>query len=180
MNVQIEYTPINTTTQLPKWTKNRSGAVYTELLMKRKRPPPRLLPNVLFVHNCHCLVMIVASIAKVLQCCQMKAPLLVSSGCVLLVALALMSTRETWEKLSETPCLLRNNYLLMEATRPLTECHLCRHIDGPIIFRKAPSQREFAQVAYSSRPVLVKAAAGIVQSSDFYRIHVNPSQFETV
>jgi len=80
------------------------------------------------------------------------------SGLVLWVAVVVMLDANTWEQLNETPCLLRNNYVLMEATRPLTECHMCSHIDGPTVLNN-PSPQEFANIAYSSIPILVKGAA---------------------
>ena len=82
----------------------------------------------------------------------------VTSGLVLVIAVALMLHGDTWHQLNETPCLLRNNYVLMEATRPLTECHTCTHIDGPTVLYN-PTRQQFANIAYSSTPVLVKGAA---------------------
>lgn len=82
----------------------------------------------------------------------------VTSGLVLLFAVGLMLHGDTWDRLNEMPCLLRNNYVLMEATRPLTECHTCTDIDGPIVLHN-PTRQQFAKIAYSSTPVLVKGAA---------------------
>lgn len=54
-------------------------------------------------------------------------------------------------------CIVPNNYFIWESTRPLSNCHFCQDINEPILLHNA-TQEEFAQYAYTSQPVVVKAA----------------------
>uniref|UniRef100_A0A1L8D9L9 Putative conserved plasma membrane protein n=1 Tax=Nyssomyia neivai TaxID=330878 RepID=A0A1L8D9L9_9DIPT len=56
-----------------------------------------------------------------------------------------------------TRCLLPNNYLVWEATRPISDCDFCRHIQGPLIFGNL-TKEEFRPYAYSSQPIILKNA----------------------
>ncbi|KAI8439911.1 hypothetical protein MSG28_001371 [Choristoneura fumiferana] len=54
-------------------------------------------------------------------------------------------------------CLLPNNYLVWEATRPLADCGYCANVTKPIILRNV-SRRNFANYAYLSKPIIIKNA----------------------
>ncbi|TGZ46005.1 uncharacterized protein [Temnothorax longispinosus] len=57
-----------------------------------------------------------------------------------------------------TRCLLPNNYLVWEFTRPLTNCDYCRDIEAPLILPNL-TKEEFRTYSYSSRPMIIKKAA---------------------
>ncbi|KAJ9588473.1 hypothetical protein L9F63_018129 [Diploptera punctata] len=57
-----------------------------------------------------------------------------------------------------TRCLLPNNYFIWEATRPVTDCNMCKDVKNILIFENI-TREEFRNYAYSSRPMLVKGAA---------------------
>ncbi|XP_065083067.1 uncharacterized protein LOC135705324 [Ochlerotatus camptorhynchus] len=56
-----------------------------------------------------------------------------------------------------TRCIVPNNYLVWEATRPLSDCDFCRGVQGPIILSNL-SREQFKPYAYSSRPIIIKNA----------------------
>ncbi|XP_075225290.1 uncharacterized protein LOC142326589 [Lycorma delicatula] len=55
-------------------------------------------------------------------------------------------------------CVIPNNYFVWEATRPVTDCSICRGINGVIVLPNITRQ-EFHKYAYSSKPIIVKGAA---------------------
>lgn len=57
-----------------------------------------------------------------------------------------------------TRCLLPNNYFIWEATRPETDCSMCKDVKSVMMFGNI-TRDEFRNYAYSSRPMLVKGAA---------------------
>ncbi|EFN82398.1 uncharacterized protein LOC105185154 [Harpegnathos saltator] len=57
--------------------------------------------------------------------------------------------------LQETRCLLPNNYLVWEFTRPVSNCDYCRDVDAPLILRNL-TREEFRAYSYSSRPMIIK------------------------
>jgi len=57
-----------------------------------------------------------------------------------------------------TRCLLPNNYLVWEFTRPITNCDYCRDIEAPLILPNL-TKEEFRFYSYSSRPMIIKNAA---------------------
>ncbi|XP_069687817.1 uncharacterized protein [Periplaneta americana] len=57
-----------------------------------------------------------------------------------------------------TRCLLPNNYFVWEATRPETDCNMCKDIKSVLVFENI-TREEFRNYAYSPRPMLVKGAA---------------------
>ncbi|XP_014471167.1 PREDICTED: uncharacterized protein LOC106742579 [Dinoponera quadriceps] len=61
--------------------------------------------------------------------------------------------------LQETRCLLPNNYLVWEFTRPVADCGYCRDVDAPLILPANLTREEFRAHSYSSRPMIVKNAA---------------------
>lgn len=62
------------------------------------------------------------------------------------------------ESFQGTRCLLPNNYLVWEFTRPITNCDYCRDIETPLILSNL-TKEEFHFYAYSSRPMIIKNAA---------------------
>lgn len=57
-------------------------------------------------------------------------------------------------------CLIRNNYIVMEATRPHTNCkHVCCSVRGAVELNENISREEFARWAYLSRPLVVRGGA---------------------
>jgi len=58
-----------------------------------------------------------------------------------------------------TRCLLPNNYLIWEFTRPMSNCDYCRDIEAPLILPSNLTKEEFRFYSYSSRPMIVKKAA---------------------
>lgn len=61
----------------------------------------------------------------------------------------------------EVRCVLKNNYALMEISRPMSECTMCQDVSGPIVLlNEAEGNTErFSHHAYSSVPILIKGAA---------------------
>lgn len=54
-------------------------------------------------------------------------------------------------------CIVPNNYFVWEATRPVSNCQFCLNIKQPIVLHNA-TKEEFAQYAYTSKPIIVKKA----------------------
>lgn len=70
-------------------------------------------------------------------------------------------------------CILANNYLLWEFTRPVSDCSYCSNTTEALILKNA-SRESFKLFAYSSRPMIVKGAAkdwpaSRVFSLDYFR-----------
>lgn len=57
-----------------------------------------------------------------------------------------------------TRCLLPNNYLVWEFTRPIMNCDYCRDVEAPLILPNL-TKEEFRLYSYSSRPMIIKNAA---------------------
>lgn len=55
-------------------------------------------------------------------------------------------------------CILPNNYLVWEATRPVTDCNICSNLSSALILPNV-SRAEFSKYAYSYQPIIVKNAA---------------------
>jgi len=58
----------------------------------------------------------------------------------------------------ESRCLLPNNYLVWEFTRPISNCDYCRDVEAPLILLNL-TKEEFRVYSYLSRPMIVKNAA---------------------
>lgn len=58
-----------------------------------------------------------------------------------------------------TRCLIPNNYLIWEFTRPVSNCDYCRGVTAALILPNL-TKEEFQRYAYSSRPMIIKNAAG--------------------
>ncbi|EZA60525.1 hypothetical protein DMN91_009957 [Ooceraea biroi] len=57
-----------------------------------------------------------------------------------------------------TRCLLPNNYLVWEFTRPIANCDYCRDVESPLTLPNL-TKEEFRAYSYSSRPMIIKSAA---------------------
>lgn len=55
-------------------------------------------------------------------------------------------------------CLLPNNYVVWEATRPITDCQMCQDVDDVLVLHNI-TREGFQQYAYSPRPMIAKGAA---------------------
>lgn len=55
-------------------------------------------------------------------------------------------------------CLVPNNYLLWEFTRPISDCDFCAGVEAPLILPNI-SRDEFKDYAYASRPIVIRGAA---------------------
>lgn len=63
-------------------------------------------------------------------------------------------------ELVTSKCLVRNNYIIMEATRPHTQCErVCSSVGGAVELSANISQEEFGRWAYLSRPIVVRGGA---------------------
>jgi hypothetical protein len=54
-------------------------------------------------------------------------------------------------------CFFPNNFIIYEATRPVSDCNYCRDLKQPIILTNL-SQEYLEYYAYSSQPVIIKKA----------------------
>lgn len=68
-----------------------------------------------------------------------------------------LRTTNPLTSLQETRCLLPNNYLVWEFTRPVSNCDYCRGVDAPLILPNL-TREEFRAYSYSSRPMIIKNA----------------------
>ncbi|XP_073974974.1 uncharacterized protein isoform X2 [Rhodnius prolixus] len=55
-------------------------------------------------------------------------------------------------------CVVPNNYLVWEATRPLADCSICSNLSSVIVLPNV-TREEFKKYAYSYQPIIVKGAA---------------------
>lgn len=109
----------------------------------------------------------------------------VQSLCSVLVLLVAVYGRQ-WHHLLSGRCALANNYFVMEMTRPVTDCDICRDVRGFVVLEN-PSKEEFARYAYTGQPVVVRGAtdhwsALKTFSFDFFReIYTRiPDAYESV
>ena len=80
----------------------------------------------------------------------------VQSLCSLLLLLIAIYVKQ-WDHLMSSRCALANNYFVMEMTRPVTNCDICRNVNQFVIL-EAPTKEEFALYAYTGQPILVRGA----------------------
>ncbi|XP_001352447.3 uncharacterized protein [Drosophila pseudoobscura] len=78
-------------------------------------------------------------------------------GIVFFIMVATPVFYETISFLLGVRCFLPNNYLVWEATRPISDCAFCKGVQGPLILSNL-TREEFAPHAYSSLPIIVKKA----------------------
>lgn len=60
-------------------------------------------------------------------------------------------------KLSEHGCAVWNNFVIMELSRPATNCDMCKDVTDVLVFHNV-TKENFSKYAYSSRPMLVTGA----------------------
>ena len=80
----------------------------------------------------------------------------VQSLCSLLMLLIAIYVKQ-WDHLLSSRCAVANNYFVMEMTRPVTNCDICRNVNQFVILEN-PSKAEFAKYAYTGQPILVRGA----------------------
>lgn len=66
-------------------------------------------------------------------------------------------------------CLLENNYVVWELTRPVSNCNFCRDVGAPLVLPNM-TRAQFQGHAYSSRPIVVKNAAANWPASRIFNI----------
>lgn len=74
-------------------------------------------------------------------------------GILVLILALLFENRDRFE----SRCAIRNNYLVMEMTRPVTNCEICRDAKEVVVLENV-TRAGFDRYAYAGRPVLVKKA----------------------
>ncbi|CAL8125523.1 unnamed protein product [Orchesella dallaii] len=75
--------------------------------------------------------------------------------------------------LQEKRCLLPAHPILMEMTRPVADCGFCSTGDLIIEMDEIPSKKEFAKVAYLSKPVIIRGggkSGGMPEEFDFHKL----------
>ncbi|CAH1398720.1 unnamed protein product [Nezara viridula] len=55
-------------------------------------------------------------------------------------------------------CILPNNYIVWEATRPIADCSICYNLNSAVILPNI-TREEFSRYAYSYKPIIIKGAA---------------------
>ena len=80
----------------------------------------------------------------------------VQSLCSVFVLLVAVYGRQ-WDHLLSNRCALANNYFVMEMSRPVTDCDICRNVKDFVILDN-PSKEEFARYAYTGQPIVVRGA----------------------
>jgi len=80
----------------------------------------------------------------------------VQSLCSLMVLIIAIYVRR-WDHMMSSRCVVSNNYFVMEASRPPTDCQICRNVDRFLILENT-TKEEFAKYAYTGQPILVRGA----------------------
>ncbi|XP_067003488.1 uncharacterized protein [Anabrus simplex] len=78
-----------------------------------------------------------------------------------------------------TRCILPNNYFVWEATRPETDCNMCKNVNDVLVFENI-TQNEFKHFAYSSRPMLMKRAALHWPAMNTFNYHFLRNMYESI
>ena len=55
-------------------------------------------------------------------------------------------------------CILPNNYIVWEATRPIADCNICSNLNSALILHNI-TRDDFSQFAYSHKPIIIEGAA---------------------
>lgn len=58
------------------------------------------------------------------------------------------------KEFSLSRCVIENNYFLMEVTRPIADCKICKNVENFIVLQNV-TKEEFAVYAYLGQPLLV-------------------------
>jgi hypothetical protein len=64
---------------------------------------------------------------------------------------------QRWDHFIASRCAVANNYFVMEITRPVTNCDICRNVTQFLILENA-TKEEFAKHAYTGQPILVRGS----------------------
>lgn len=64
---------------------------------------------------------------------------------------------QKWDNLLDKRCAIANNYFVMEVSRPVTNCEICRNVSSVIVLQN-PSKETFEKYAYTGQPLLVRGA----------------------
>ncbi|XP_023231587.1 uncharacterized protein LOC111631561 [Centruroides sculpturatus] len=81
--------------------------------------------------------------------------------------------------LFKSRCAVPNNYLVMEITRPLTDCKICRDVDRVIVFENV-TKATFAKYAYSGKPMLVRGATTNWTALNYFNFSFFKQLYENV
>ncbi|KAJ8687895.1 hypothetical protein QAD02_023690 [Eretmocerus hayati] len=76
-------------------------------------------------------------------------------------------------------CLVPNNYLVWEFTRPVSNCDFCRGINSALVLDNITKQ-DFENYAYSSKPIIVKKAASHWLASRVFSLQFFRSIYEQI
>lgn len=79
----------------------------------------------------------------------------------------------------ERRCLIPNNYLIWEFTRPISNCNFCRNINSALILPNL-TRKEFERYAYSSRPMVIKNAAKTWKASKVFNLKYFHKLYENI
>ncbi|XP_034951453.1 uncharacterized protein [Chelonus insularis] len=79
----------------------------------------------------------------------------------------------------ERRCLIPNNYLVWEFTRPVSDCNFCKGIDSALILPNL-TREEFKPYAYSSRPIVIKGAAKSWRASKDFSLKFFHDLYESI
>ncbi|MPC11045.1 hypothetical protein E2C01_003698 [Portunus trituberculatus] len=78
-------------------------------------------------------------------------------------------------------CLVRNNYIVMEATRPPTKCgRVCSGVGGALELSANISREEFERWAYLSRPLVVRGGAAHWLALDKFSVGFLRSLYDSI
>ncbi|XP_064094524.1 uncharacterized protein LOC135206941 [Macrobrachium nipponense] len=97
--------------------------------------------------------------------CLCRTKWVLVAAVVLISAVCLHSqtqavARLLFDEFLTSKCIVRNNYFVMEATRPPTDCHkVCQGVSGPTELSANVTREEFTRWAYLSRPLVVRQGA---------------------
>lgn len=78
-----------------------------------------------------------------------------------------------------TRCLVPNNYLVWEFTRPVSNCDFCRGVNSALVLNNL-TKEEFQKYAYSSKPIIVKKAASHWMASKVFSLQFFRSLYEQI
>lgn len=84
-----------------------------------------------------------------------------------------------YKQVQGTRCLVPNNYLIWEFTRPVSNCDFCRGIDSALILNNL-TRSQFVDYAYSSRPIIVKKAATNWLASKVFSLQFFRSLYDNI
>lgn len=78
-----------------------------------------------------------------------------------------------------TRCLIPNNYLIWEFTRPVSDCEFCRGVNSALVLENL-TKAEFRRYAYSSKPIIVKKAASHWLASKVFSLQFFRNLYEGI